>query len=166
MTWAYVGLGANLGNPALAVRLAMQKMASFPIKEMACSSMWETTPVACPPGSPMFVNAVAGLRIEPAETPESLLDRLQEIEREFGRRRGTGVNEPRSLDLDLLAYGQETRRTASLVLPHPRAHRRRFVLAPWDEIAPDLILPGQSLPIRALLARLGSDEVVRRLTDE
>jgi len=141
----------------------MQRLASFPIREIAFSSLWVTTPVACPPGSPMFINAVAGLLMEPGETPESLLDRLQEIEREFGRHREMVVNEPRTLDLDLLAFGQETRSTASLVLPHPRAHRRRFVLAPWDEIAPDLVLPGQSLPIRALLARLGSDEVVRRL---
>ena len=74
-------------------------------------------------------------------------------------------NEPRPLDLDLLAFGGETRATPALTLPHPRAHQRRFVLAPLAELAPDLVLPGQARSVAALLAALRSDEALRRLAD-
>jgi len=96
------------------------------------------------------------------ETPETLLDTLQAIERAFGRRPKAVLNEPRPLDLDLIAFGEETRATPRLVLPHPRACRRRFVLEPLAEVAPDLVLPGQKLAVRDLLACLRSAEVVRR----
>src|SRR5204863_9012320 len=108
------------------------------------SSLWRTAPVDCPPGSPPFVNAVVGLLPRSGETPESLLAKLQSLEKEFGRPAGKILNEPRSLDLDLIAFGSETRATKELALPHPRAHLRRFVLQPLSDIAPQFILPGQS----------------------
>jgi 2-amino-4-hydroxy-6-hydroxymethyldihydropteridine diphosphokinase len=111
----------------------------------------------------LFVNAAVALEPLPDETPESLLAKLQALEKEFGRRPREVLNEPRPLDLDLIAFGNEVRSTPRLTLPHPRAHLRRFVLAPLNEIAPDLILPGQRRSIRDLLAALRNDEVVTRL---
>jgi 2-amino-4-hydroxy-6-hydroxymethyldihydropteridine diphosphokinase len=115
------------------------------------SSLYETDPVDCPPGSPKFVNAVAGLLPRSGETPETLLDKLKSLEREFGRQPKRMHNEARPLDLDLIAFGKETRNTTDLVLPHPRAHERRFVLEPLAEIAPDFVLPGQTQTARDLL---------------
>ena len=127
------------------------------------SSLWQSTPVDCPPGSPLFVNAAVAFEPLRNETPESLLAKLQALEKEFGRRPKEVLNEPRPLDLDLIAFGNEVRSTPHLTLPHPRAQLRRFVLAPLNEIAPDLILPGQRRSIRDLLAALRNDEVVTRL---
>jgi 2-amino-4-hydroxy-6-hydroxymethyldihydropteridine diphosphokinase len=94
------------------------------------------------------------LKPRQGETPVSLLQKLQQLEREFGRQPKKVLNESRPLDLDLIAFGEETRSTRELELPHPRAHLREFVLGPLAEIAPELLLPGQSLPIGALLSRL------------
>ena len=116
----------------------LQRLSAEPI---VSSSVIQTAPVDCPPGSPIFLNAVIALRPLPGETPETLLGKLQDLEREFGRKPKTVMNEPRPLDLDLIAFGSETRTTPELTLPHPRAHLRRFVLAPLNELAPDLILP-------------------------
>jgi 2-amino-4-hydroxy-6-hydroxymethyldihydropteridine diphosphokinase len=101
----------------------------------------------------------------PAEMPETLLDKLQTLEREFGRRPKQVHNEPRPLDLDLIAFGCETRCTDRLRLPHPRAHLRRFVLGPLVEIVPDLVLPGQTVTVAGLLGRLGSDATERLRSD-
>ena len=111
----------------------------------------------------MFVNAAAALVPMPEETPESLLAKLQSWEKEFGRRPKLVVNEPRRLDLDLIAFGSETRATPSLVLPHPRAHLRRFVLQPLSEVAPDFALPGQSVDVTRLLAALPPDDGISRM---
>lgn len=113
----------------------------------------------CPPGSPDFVNAAAVLFPHPKETPESLLEKLQSLERHFGRTPKKVLNEPRVLDLDLIAFGSEVRNTPQLVLPHPRAHLRRFVLAPLAEIAPEFILPGLARPLKDLLRGLPLDGV-------
>jgi 2-amino-4-hydroxy-6-hydroxymethyldihydropteridine diphosphokinase len=88
---------------------------------------------------------------------------LQSIEREFGRRPKQIPNEPRPLDLDLVAFGREVRSTPQLTLPHPRAHLRRFVLEPLNQLVPDFLLPGQSLTIQQLLALLEIDDSVRRI---
>jgi 2-amino-4-hydroxy-6-hydroxymethyldihydropteridine diphosphokinase len=119
--------------------------------------------VDCPPGSPVFINAVVRLAPLKGETPESLLGKLQALEREFGRRPKQVLNEPRPLDLDLIAFNNEVRSGPELVLPHPRAHLRRFVLAPLAEIAPSLILPGQQKSVRELLSALRTDEVLEKL---
>jgi 2-amino-4-hydroxy-6-hydroxymethyldihydropteridine diphosphokinase len=161
---AFVALGANLGDSVATLRRAMERLARFSTKPLLKSSLWKTSPVACPPGSPPFVNAVVGLAPRPGETPESLLANLQALEREFGRAPKKILNEPRVLDLDLIAFGNETRSTASLILPHPRAHLRRFVLRPLSEIAPDLALPGQARTVGELMVELGDDTLVERLT--
>ncbi len=134
------------------LRETMDRLQNFSDSPLLKSSLWKSAPVDCPPGSPMFLNAVVGLIPRAGETPESLLQKLQSLEREFGRKPKTILNEPRPLDLDLIAFGDETRNTAELLLPHPRAHLRRFVLQPLSEIAPDLILPGQTKNVKVLLA--------------
>jgi 2-amino-4-hydroxy-6-hydroxymethyldihydropteridine diphosphokinase len=126
------------------------------------SSFWQTTPQNCPPGSPDFLNAVVALEPLPEETPESLLARLQNLEREFGRRPKQVLNEPRPLDLDLIAFGLERRASRELTLPHPRAHQRRFVLQPLSEIAPDFVLPGQDRTVAGLLDQVPPDPGMRR----
>jgi 2-amino-4-hydroxy-6-hydroxymethyldihydropteridine diphosphokinase len=160
---AIVAIGSNLGDsPALVCR-AIGRLQPFSDQPLLVSSLWQSTPVDCPPGSPLFVNAVVGLVPCAGETPETLLARLQALEREFGRRPKRVLNEPRPLDLDLIAFGRETRRTTALTLPHPRAHQRRFVLAPLAEIAAEFVLPGQPATVAALLAALPSAERLRQL---
>jgi len=135
----------------------LQPLSDYPLLK---SSLWQSEPVDCPPGSPWFVNAVVGLRPRRAESPESLWPKLQALEKQFGRQQKKVPNEPRPLDLDLIAYGAERRATSELTLPHPRAHVRRFVLQPLSEIAPDFILPGQSKTVVQLLRELGHVETV------
>ncbi len=141
----------------------MAQLQNFSEEPILKSSLWETLPVDCPPDSPKFVNAVVGFVPQKNETPESLLVKLQSLEKEFGRVPKKILNEARPLDLDLIAFGNEIRNSSELILPHPRAHERRFVLQPLSEIAPDLILPGQAKTISQLLAGLPADETVRRL---
>jgi 2-amino-4-hydroxy-6-hydroxymethyldihydropteridine diphosphokinase len=163
-TLAFIALGSNLGDSRQNVVRAMarlQDLSGFPLVR---SSLWQSTPVDCPPGSPRFINAVVGLRPRTDATPEGLLDQLQSLEQEFGRRPKSILNEPRPLDLDLISFRQELRDSERLKLPHPRAHLRRFVLQPLSEIAPDLVLPGQVLTVRQLLETLQSEERTARLT--
>jgi len=94
------------------------------------------------------------------ETPESVLSKLQQIEIQFGRQPKAILNESRPLDLDLIAFKNETRSTEALTLPHPRFHQRRFVLEPLNEIAPLAILPNQTQSITQLLAALDTNEAL------
>jgi 2-amino-4-hydroxy-6-hydroxymethyldihydropteridine diphosphokinase len=162
---AIVSLGSNLGDSPAILRAAMNSLQTLSSMPLRRSSLWRSSPVDCPPGSPAFVNAVVGLKPLRGETPESLLAKLHALEREFGRGEKLVVNEPRLLDLDLIAWAQERRESPALWLPHPRAHRRRFVLQPLSEIAPDLVLPGQTQSVIELLDALESDEVLERLTE-
>lgn len=157
MNRAFVALGSNLEAAVENVRRAMDRLRLFSAEPLLKSSLWQTTPLDCPPGSPPFINAVVGLVPRAGETPESLLANLQQLEKEFGRRPKTVLNEPRPLDLDLLAFGDEMRSSAWFTLPHPRAHERRFVLQPLAELAPELVLPGQSKTVSQLLAGLPLD---------
>lgn len=161
---AIVALGSNQGDAPRNVREALERLAGLSAGPLRVSSLWETAPVDCPPGSPPFVNAVAALTPLPGESPESLLAKLQDMEQAFGRRPKQVLNEPRPLDLDLIAFGAEPRNTPELILPHPRAHLRRFVLAPLAEILPDLLLPGQSQTVAELLAALPAGEQARKLS--
>lgn len=162
---AFIALGSNQGNPISTLHQAMDRLEAFADTPLLRSSLWRSTPVGCPLGSPEFVNAVVGLFPRAGETPESLLAKLQALETEFGRQRGTVRNAPRPLDLDLIAFDSELRNTAEFILPHPRAHLRQFVLQPLSEIAPALVLPGQTLSVARLLAALDSGERVVRLPD-
>jgi 2-amino-4-hydroxy-6-hydroxymethyldihydropteridine diphosphokinase len=160
---AFIALGSNLGDSRKIILDAMSRLQIFSDAPILKSSLWQTAPEDCPPRSPSFVNAVAGLTPQKNETPESLLKKLRELEKEFGRAPKTVLNGPRLLDLDLIVFGSESHDTPELILPHPRAHLRRFVLQPLSEIAPDFILPNQSKTILQLLAGLADDETVTRL---
>lgn len=157
---AYIALGSNLGESRAILESAFQELEKLSTAQLVRSSLWETSPVDCPPGSPLFLNAVAALRPLPEESPETLLEKLQELERHFGRRPKVVMNEARPLDLDLIAFGEAKRSSPELHLPHPRAHLRKFVLAPLAEIAPDLLLPGQTDSVAKLLEHLQSPEEI------
>jgi len=159
----FIALGSNLGDARQNILRAMARLRTLSDEPILRSSLWQSKPVDCPPGSPKFVNAVVGLVLQNGETPESLLTQLQTLEKEFGRQPKKILNEPRPLDLDLIVFGNEIRNVPKLILPHPRAHQRRFVLQPLCEIAPELVLPGQGRTVAELLAALPADETVTRI---
>lgn len=158
-----VGLGSNRGDSAATLAAAMTCLASFARGPLLRSSLWQTSPVDCPPDSGDFLNAVAAFEGRHALTPEALLYRLKLLERRFGRQETVIRNAPRALDLDLLVFDNEQRHSADFQLPHPRATERLFVLAPALEVAPDLVWPGLDATVAALHQRLHSDEQVERL---
>lgn len=132
---AFVGIGANLGDPVAAVRGGLERLASLPhTRVTATSSLYRTAPQAAT--GPDFINAVA--RIETRLDAMTLLDELQRVEAEAGRERPY-PNAPRTLDLDLLLYGAEAIANERLVVPHPRMFDRAFVLVPLAQIAPSLV---------------------------
>lgn len=136
---AYIGLGANLGDAASALSTAVRALGALPGSALlARSGTYRTAPVEA--AGPDYLNAVVALRTSlPAEV---LLDALQRIENAQGRERPYH-HAPRTLDLDLLLYGDASIRTSRLIVPHPRLHERAFVLVPLAEIAPSLALPGR-----------------------
>jgi 2-amino-4-hydroxy-6-hydroxymethyldihydropteridine diphosphokinase len=161
--FALVALGSNLGDSRQIISEAVARLRDFSDSPILMSSLWQTSPVDCPPDSPLFLNAVVGLAARADETPESLLKKLQDLEKDFGRRPKKVLNEPRPLDLDLIMFGEEIRQSPELILPHPRALLRKFVLCPLNEIAPDLILPGQTKIVSELLKEFCGKEQVERL---
>lgn len=135
---AYIGLGANLGNPQKTIQAAITGLGRLPATRLTCSSsLYLSAPLDADGDD--YVNAVAELRTQ--LTPTELLSALQEIELQFGRTRDY-QNAPRTLDLDLLLYEQRTIHTDTLQLPHPRMTQRAFVILPLLEIAPEVIIPG------------------------
>ncbi len=154
---AYIGLGANLGDPEQAVRDAIALLAGLPETTLhAASSLYTSAPVDA--GGDDYVNAVA--RIDTRLDAHALLQELQHIEQHFGRERPFR-NAPRTLDLDLLLYGQHTIHDSQLTVPHPRMRDRAFVLLPLLELAPDIALPGIG-DARALLASV-KDQPIRKM---
>jgi 2-amino-4-hydroxy-6-hydroxymethyldihydropteridine diphosphokinase len=130
---AYVGLGSNLGKREETLRRAIERLASDPdVKVVAVSTLRETDPAGPITDQPRFVNGAVA--VETTLTPRALLDRLLEIEAEFGRTRHGPRGGPRTLDLDLLVYGDERVDAPGLQIPHPRLHERDFVLEPLQEL--------------------------------
>jgi 2-amino-4-hydroxy-6-hydroxymethyldihydropteridine diphosphokinase len=158
-----VALGSNLGDSVRLLTEAMNRLQSWSAEPLRRSSLWQSDPVDCPPHSPLFLNAVVGLSPWPGETPESLLAKLRQTEIEFGRRPKQVHNEARPLDLDIISFGGETRSSPTLTIPHPRAHLRGFVLEPLAEIAPELILPGQTESVARLAQQLRPTQRLHRL---
>ncbi len=139
MTLAYVGIGANLDDPAAQVRGAFAALAALPETHLLKrSSLYRTEPQGLR-AQPTFINAVA--EVETRLPPAELLEALHRIEASAGRERSFR-NAPRTLDLDLLLYGGERIDRHGLVVPHPRMHERAFVLVPLLEIVPDASIPG------------------------
>ncbi len=136
---AFVGLGANLGEPRRQVEQAFRDLDAMPHTRLVkSSSLYRTRPVGYA-AQPPFVNAVA--QLETALSAERLLAELQAIEVRHGRERSF-ANAPRTLDLDLLLFGDAVMDGEELKLPHPRMHERAFVLVPLLEIAPQASIPG------------------------
>jgi 2-amino-4-hydroxy-6-hydroxymethyldihydropteridine diphosphokinase len=141
VTRAYVGLGANLGEREATIRAACEALsAERGIEVVAVSTLRETEPVGVGE-QPLFLNGVAAL--DTTLEPGALLDRLLAVEQRFGRVRVAGEHGPRTLDLDLLLYGNQEIEEPGLTVPHPRLHERRFVLEPLAELNPGLVVPGR-----------------------
>ena len=135
MTRAYVGLGSNLGDREEAIRDAADAIGATRL-----STIRETEPWGYEE-QPLFLNAVA--EVETELGPRDLLDQLLEVERRLGRERASGLRYgPRTIDLDLLLYGDETIDEPRLTVPHPHLHERRFVLEPLAELDAGLVIPG------------------------
>jgi 2-amino-4-hydroxy-6-hydroxymethyldihydropteridine diphosphokinase len=152
---AFVGLGANIGDPAKQIGGALAALRGLPGTRVArASSLWRSAPVGYA-AQPEFLNAVA--EIETEQDARALLGELLAIERRFGRER-TFANAPRTLDLDLLLYGDRVLSEQGLEVPHPRMHERAFVLAPLVEIAPEIEIPGKG-KAATLLARCKDQKI-------
>ncbi len=157
---AFVGLGANLGDATATVRAAAADLAGLPnTRLIKLSALVASAPIDA--RGPDFVNAVAEIRT--TLSPLALLRAVQHIEDQYGRARPFR-NAPRTLDLDLLLYGDLRMHTPDLTLPHPRLHQRRFVLQPLAELDPDFEIPGLGL-IGTWLERV-ADQPVTQLAQQ
>ena len=153
----FIGIGANIGpvheNFAKALK-SIEKCA----RVVAVSSLYESDPVG-PQDQPKFTNAV--IKVETELSPFELLDRLKKIEREIGRKK-TKRWGPREIDLDIIFYGDLVISTDSLVIPHPRAHERRFVLEPLLEIEPTAWHPAKKMDVRDICSGLGDLQTISK----
>ena len=140
----YIGLGSNLKTPEQQLNAALKALKGLEQTELVGQSSFFSSDPLGPADQPRYVNAVAAL--DTSLTPWQLLDQLQRIELEQGRERKDERWGPRTLDLDILLFGQQQLNDARLIVPHYHMHARAFVLYPLAEIAPDLVLPdGRSL---------------------
>jgi 2-amino-4-hydroxy-6-hydroxymethyldihydropteridine diphosphokinase len=155
---AYVGMGSNVGDRAGNLLLGVRGMLAAGLSVARLSAVYETEPVGVEDAQPAFLNMVAELRA-PLPPPEELLRLLLDIERGAGRRRERPLA-PRTLDLDLLLYGNERLETEALMLPHPRLHLRRFVLAPLAALIPEALHPALGKTFAQLLAATDDDSRV------
>jgi 2-amino-4-hydroxy-6-hydroxymethyldihydropteridine diphosphokinase len=154
---AYVAFGANLGEPAAALELARRRIDALPdTRVAACSSLYHSAPVGVS-GQPDYTNAV--IAVDTNLPAPALLAALLEIERAAGRTRDFHLA-PRTLDLDLLLYGDARIQLPQLEVPHPRMHLRAFVLLPLAEIAPQACIPGHG-PVAGLLATVADQRISR-----
>ena len=149
MTAVVLALGSNLGDRQDILQGALDAIVGLPgVRVTAVSPVYETVPVGGP-AQPDYLNAV--VLAETALPPRELLDRLHEIEAAFDRLRLVRWG-PRTLDIDIVVFDSERSDDPELTLPHPRAHERAFVLAPWHDVDPDAALPGHG-PVAELLAK-------------
>lgn len=153
-------MGSNLGDRAGNLLLGVRGMLSAGLAVTRLSSIYETEPVGVDTRHSPYLNMAAELTGPGLPSPEQLLARLLRVEYACGRRRES-VHAPRTLDLDLLVYGDEKRDSLYLTLPHPRMRARRFVLAPLAELAPELIDPVSGKSVRELLSALEDESSVR-----
>ncbi|PYI77237.1 MAG: 2-amino-4-hydroxy-6-hydroxymethyldihydropteridine diphosphokinase [Verrucomicrobia bacterium] len=161
-----VGLGSNLGDRLGNLRAARKAILGLSnVKPpILCSVIYEADPVDCEPGAEKFLNAV--VEFDYKNDPARLLKQLIQIEEGLGRRRDHKKNVSRTMDIDLLYWGDRRINNKPLRLPHPRMHLRKFVLQPLADIRPTLILPGQTKTVRELLTELQQSGDVARFTDD
>jgi len=156
-TVAYVSVGSNMGDARRNAISGLRALAAARgLQMLGASSLYETEPVGCEPGQRNYVNAAAKFLCE--RTPEEMLGEILRVEEAHGRVREGRRNRPRTLDLDLLLWGEERMDQPELTLPHPRLHERAFVLVPLIEIAPDLRMP-DGRAVSALLDSCGRSGV-------
>lgn len=156
---AYVGLGSNLGDRAGNLLLGIRGLLDAGLEVIRVSQIYETEAVETF-AQPAFLNMVAELNANKLPQPQEVMAQLLRVEQSLGRTREVAIS-PRTIDLDLLLYGNETANTNSLLLPHPRLHRRRFVLVPLAELAPRLVHPTLDKTISELLSELKDDSEVK-----
>lgn len=156
----YVSLGSNMGDRAGNLLLAVRGLleASFIVNKL--SAIYETEPFGVKEDQPNFLNMVAEIHVTNI-SPSQMMARMLRIEYLLGRK-DKNLNKPRTVDLDLLLYGDFQCYTDFLTLPHPRMHERKFVLAPMEEIAPHLMHPVLNKTIQELCSELEDDLEVRR----
>jgi 2-amino-4-hydroxy-6-hydroxymethyldihydropteridine diphosphokinase len=159
-------LGSNLGNRLANLEKARKAILDLPGvgPPFVFSPIYETEPVGCEPAAGKFLNAV--LEFEYEGEPESLLEKLIEIEESLGRERNHPRDISRPIDIDLLYCGDMQVQSEQLQLPHPRLHLRGFVLQPLADIRPDLILPNQARTVRDLLTLVGDSASVTRFRSQ
>jgi 2-amino-4-hydroxy-6-hydroxymethyldihydropteridine diphosphokinase len=149
---AYIAIGANLGEREKTMRRALELLNEIAdVRVTRISSFMENPAIGGPADSPAFLNGVA--EVETTLSPDALLDRLLDIEKQLGRVRREKW-EPRAIDLDMILFGNQVVNTDRLTIPHPLMHARRFVLEPLVEIAPDISHPVLKQTVRALLERV------------
>jgi len=155
---AYLALGSNLGDRLAWMKHAVQLLGADPaVCILQVSSLYETSPVGGPPGQGPYLNAV--LAVSTTLPPRALLQLGHQIEDRLGRTRSV-PDGPRTIDVDLLLYGDETSDESDLLLPHPRMHERRFVLVPLCEIAPDAIHPRTGVAVHDMVVPAGAAQSV------
>lgn len=155
-----LAVGSNLGDRLANLQGAVNSLADTPeVWVTAVSPVYETRPVDAPEGSKDFLNAV--VLIDTTLSARTLLDRALAIEDAFGRERPAERGAPRTLDVDLVVVGDRRANDEDLVLPHPKAHERAFVLAPWYDVEPDAELPAHG-PIGDLLEKTGDEGIIKR----
>ena len=157
---AFIGLGSNLGNPVEHLQEACSALAGLPQTRLVrCSDLYRSHPMG-PGNQPDYINAVA--EIITRLSPDTLLSRLQEIEARQGRVRDGSRWHARTIDLDILLYGDLVLATENLKIPHSGMHQRAFVLYPLAELDPDLVIPGRGSVRECLEAEL-QGEIIERL---
>jgi 2-amino-4-hydroxy-6-hydroxymethyldihydropteridine diphosphokinase len=157
---AVLAIGSNLGDRVFNLQGAIDALGDTPeVWLTGVSPVYETQPVDAPEGSDDFLNAV--VMIDTTLSAPTLLDRALAIEAAYGRERGGERNAPRTLDVDLIVVGDRRADDDHLVLPHPRAAERSFVLAPWHDLDPEAEIPGYGR-VADLLDKVGRDSVTRR----
>jgi len=165
--YAIVSLGSNLPfseqSAVEILALAFNALQQLSDEPLLVSSLYTTSPIDSPEGTPDFYNAVAAVMPDPEESAHSMLAKLQSIENNTGRQRNGIKNEARTLDLDLITFGDEIINTDDLILPHPRAHERCFVLEPMAELVGEaFVIPGQDKTIRQYLDEIPGSQKIRR----
>lgn len=163
---AYIGFGANLGDRAAKFDEALLALGLLPFTKLtAHSRLYQSEPEGLSDGGPQFLNAA--IAIETALSPEDLMSEIRDIELRLGKSLSHRSDMSRVLDLDLLMYGDKRVKEGSLEVPHPRMHRRAFVLAPLAEIAPQAIHPVLGHTVRELMNLLPAGEIekVEPITD-